>query len=144
MGSIPAYSTSDIPMSSKTTFQPAYHGVDGPQVDLNPLTTTSSSWAPNISTTAPSKVASGQTVRQPYNSNLSHVPAGWSDGRSMGPGFNPWLWADADPSVDVFANVNADALGMNMDLDGEVNWYSWFESAKGMGWDAGPSGSGQT
>jgi hypothetical protein len=31
-----------------------------------------------------------------------------------------------------------------MDLDGDIDWYNWVESAKGMesSWDAGPSGSG--
>jgi hypothetical protein len=61
----------------------------------------------------------------------------------MGPGFVPWLWADTDPSVDVFANVDMDAIDVNMDLDGEVDWYNWVESAKGMeSWDTGPSGNG--
>jgi hypothetical protein len=60
----------------------------------------------------------------------------WSDGRTMGPGFVPWLWADADPSVDVFSNLNVGAIDANMDLDGEINWYSWVESAKGTDWDA--------
>jgi hypothetical protein len=36
------------------------------------------------------------------------------------------------PQFDVFSNLDVDAIDANMDLDGEVNWYSWVESAKGM------------
>ena len=141
MGSVPAYSAGDL--SSNGTFQPPYLGVSGPQADPSLPITTSSPWGPDMTTTAPSEVELGQTVGQPYN-NLSPVPADWSDGRNMGPGFVPWLWADADPSVDVFANVDVDALDVNMDLDGGVNWHTWVESAQGMKWDAGPGGSVQT
>jgi hypothetical protein len=79
----------------------------------------------------------GQTSRPSYNA----VPAD-STAWSMGPGFVPWLWADADPSVDVFTSVDIGAIDVNMDLDAEVDWYNWVESAQGMQWDAGPSGSG--
>lgn len=141
MGSIPAYSTGDL--SSNGTFQPAYLGVSGPQADPNLQITMSSPWSPNITTPAPSEVALGQTVGQPYN-NFPPVLADWSDGRTMSLGFVPWLWADADPSTNVFANVDVDAPDMNMDLDGEMNWYNWVEYAKGMELDTGPGGSGQT
>jgi len=62
----------------------------------------------------------------------------------MGPGFVPWLWADADPSVDVFSSLDVDSIDVNMDLDGEVNWYNWVESADGLDGDAKPSGNGRT
>ncbi|KAI1091932.1 fungal-specific transcription factor domain-containing protein [Rostrohypoxylon terebratum] len=56
-------------------------------------------------------------------------PAGPTD---LGAGFGAWLWADADPSVDVFANVNMDAVDFNKELDGEINWNNWVASAKGF------------
>jgi transcription factor-like protein len=43
----------------------------------------------------------------------------------------PWLWDDADPSTDV-SWLGVDSLDVNMDLESEVNWYNWVESAKGM------------
>lgn len=46
--------------------------------------------------------------------------------------FDSWLLADADPSVDLFANIDVDALDINMDLDGKVDWYDWVDSAKNM------------
>ncbi|KAI1467936.1 fungal-specific transcription factor domain-containing protein [Daldinia caldariorum] len=52
----------------------------------------------------------------------------------LGPGFGAWLWADADPSVDVFADIEFGATDMNMDLDGEIDWNSWVASANGMNW----------
>lgn len=85
--------------------------------------------------------------------------ADWSssDARSLGPGFGAWLFADADAyadadplSVDAFANMDVDAAadlgGMDVDDSGggggggsgngseEIDWNSWVESAKGVGW----------
>ncbi len=44
----------------------------------------------------------------------------------------PWLWADADPSADVFSGVDIGNADVDMDLEGEVNWQSWFESVRGL------------
>jgi hypothetical protein len=60
----------------------------------------------------------------------------------MGPGLVPWLFADAELSVDVFSNLDVDSLDVDMDLNGAVNWYDWVESAKNMELDAGPNGNG--
>jgi hypothetical protein len=73
------------------------------------------------------------------------LPADWSDGHPIGPGgFVPWLRADADPSanhsVDLSARLDEDSIDVNMNWDGsEMNWYSWIESAEGLGADANPS-----
>ncbi len=60
----------------------------------------------------------------------------------MGSGLNAWLWADTDPSVDVFSNVELPSNDADMDLDSEVNWYDWVEIAKGMDWQARPGDMG--
>lgn len=60
------------------------------------------------------------------------IPADWSAGLSMGPGFIPGLWGQADGPVDVSASLEGDFLNPNMDFGGEVNWFEWFESAKGI------------
>ena len=44
----------------------------------------------------------------------------------------PWLWADSDSSVDVFASLDVDNFDFNMDIDSDINWYDWVESAKGI------------
>ncbi|KAK6950761.1 hypothetical protein Daesc_007286 [Daldinia eschscholtzii] len=64
-------------------------------------------------------------------------PAYGSSAASMdlGPGFGAWLWADADPSVDMFADVDLEAADVNADLDGEVDWNNWVASANGMNWE---------
>ncbi|KIW29504.1 uncharacterized protein PV07_05317 [Cladophialophora immunda] len=92
---------------------------------------------PPITTDVFGALASNQAQEQSYNSN-STVPHEWADGRTMGPGFYPWLWADADPSVDVFSNWDVDSVDANIDLGGEVNWYDWVKSARGTEWDARP------
>jgi hypothetical protein len=44
----------------------------------------------------------------------------------------PWLWADSDSSFDVFASLDVDNFDFNMDVDSDINWYDWVESAKGI------------
>jgi hypothetical protein len=138
---ISGYSPGDL--SSNMAFEPTYLGTSGQQAGQTLESTNIRDLEPAITTDAPSELALEQTVGPSYNP-FPTVPADWSDGRTMRPGFVPWLWADADPSVDVFSNLDVDSIDVNMDLDGEVNWYDWVESAKGMEWDARPSGNGRT
>ncbi|KAI9927477.1 hypothetical protein ASPWEDRAFT_118467 [Aspergillus wentii DTO 134E9] len=42
------------------------------------------------------------------------------------------LCAEAYPALDPFGNVTATPSDINMDLDGNVNWYDWVESARGV------------
>lgn len=139
--SISAYNPGDL--GSNMTFEPTYLGTSGQQAGQTREITKTRDLEPAITTNAPSELALGQTVGLSYNPSPT-VPADWSDGRTMGPGFVPWLWADADPSVDVFSSLDVDSIDVNMDLDGEVNWYNWVESADGLDGDAKPSGNGRT
>ncbi|KAI1389584.1 fungal-specific transcription factor domain-containing protein [Hypoxylon trugodes] len=59
-------------------------------------------------------------------------PADLSDMRSLGAGFGAWLWADADSSVEMFADLDTEAAGLNVDSDGDIDWNNWVESATGM------------
>jgi hypothetical protein len=77
-------------------------------------------------------LALGQDAGLSYNP-LPTVSDDWLDGRTMGPGFQPWLWDDADPSADAAYNVDMGSVDVNMDLDGEVNWYNWVASASSVG-----------
>ena len=96
---------------------------------------------PVVTVNAPSEMTFGQDIGPSYDP-LPVVPADRSAGRSVGPDFVLLLWADADPSVDIFSTLDVDSTDVNMDLDGEVNWYNWVESAKGMMWDAGLNSNG--
>jgi len=122
--SIPAYNVGGL--GSTTTFEPAYFGAGGPQARPNLPSNTSTDLQSAITTNGTGHFAMGQTAGSSYDA-FPAVPTNWS----IGPGFVPWLWADADPSVDVFANVDVYAMDANMDLDGDMNWYNWIESAKG-------------
>ncbi|KAI1760200.1 fungal-specific transcription factor domain-containing protein [Hypoxylon sp. FL1150] len=59
--------------------------------------------------------------------SISAAPTEWC----LGAGFGTWLWADADPSADVFANVDFEAPDLDMDRDGDVDWNNWVNCAKG-------------
>jgi len=118
--SIPTYSASDV--GSNATFEPTYLSQNVP-----------SNTSPNLQSNTPGNFAIGQAAEPLYNTD-PRDPASWS----TGPGLTGWLWADADPSANVFANVDVDAIDVNMDLDGgDIDWYNWVESAKGMEWDTG-------
>ena len=137
----PAYSPGDL--SSNMTFEPTYLRTSGQQAGETLESITIRDLERAITSNAPSELALGQTVGSSYNP-FPTVPADWSDGRTAEPGYVPWLWADADPSVDVVSNLDVDSIDVDMDLDGGVNWYDWVESAKGMEWDAMPSSNGGT
>lgn len=64
-----------------------------------------------------------------------HLPA-MPDESAAGYGSIPWLWADADPSTDVFSNMDPDTIDANMDLDEEVSWHNWIGTAMLMERDA--------
>ena len=96
-----------------------------------------------MATTPNEIIASGQTAAGPSQNLFSTVLADWSDGPTARPDFVPGLGADAEyPSGDMFSDFNMDAMDVNMDLDGEVNWYNWIESVQGAEWDVEPSGKG--
>ena len=72
------------------------------------------------------EVSAGQTEDHSHDT----VPPDfldWSGDVSMGSGVMPWLWSDVDLLVDTHTNVD-----LNTDMDTEVNWHNWVESAKGM------------
>ena len=82
---------------------------------------------PTIATDVPSESGFQETAGIPNHS----FAANWTDGRTPGSNYSglPWLWADADPSADVFSGFDMSSIDVNMDLEGEVNWYQWIESA---------------
>ena len=135
----PTYSPGDS--SSNISSEPTDLRMSGQQAGQPLESTNIEDLQPAITTNAPSELTFEQIFGPSYNP-LPAVPADWSEGRSVGPDFVPWLWADAGPSVDMFSNLDVDSIDVNMDFDGEINWYNWVESAKGMEWDAGPNGNG--
>ncbi|KAI1418465.1 fungal-specific transcription factor domain-containing protein [Hypoxylon sp. FL1857] len=74
------------------------------------------------------QITSGSQMSGSSYSTFPSVPAS----ADFGPGFGAWLWADADPSVDVFANMDVESADFNLDLDSGIDWNNWVESAKGM------------
>ncbi|KAI1736353.1 hypothetical protein F4680DRAFT_265306 [Xylaria scruposa] len=89
---------------------------------------------------APSTIYDAMALDQPFNGpNLNIFSEGtrnWSDSQPDTGGLLGWFWADTDPTVDVFADVNLDAMDFNVDLEGGIDWHNWVESAKDMEMDA--------
>ena len=131
------YTYSPSANSSNIPPEPAYLSKSGQQTGPALENTNITEPAPALTTNASTGLTSEQTIDPSYDP-FPTVPTDWSDGRTMGPGFIPWLWGDADPSVDAFPNIDLDPTDVNMDMDAEVDWYNWVESAKGMEWDAEP------
>ena len=120
---------------SNMSFEQPYLSTSAQQVGQTLQSAHIGDLEPAITTDALSKLAPGQTIG-PSSSTFPTVPANWSVGQTMGPDLGHWLWADADLSANVVPNLDLDSIDANMDLDGDVNWYNWVESAKGMEWDA--------
>ncbi|TVY78428.1 Bikaverin cluster transcription factor bik5 [Lachnellula suecica] len=129
-------------MGSVPTFDPTYLNVSDLQPQNLPSSRSSDS---GVTTNVPGDFTVSQAANPSYN---AAPPVPETTTWPGDPGVVPWLWgglwSDANQSTDAFANVDLDAIDVNMDIDGEMDWYSWMESAKGMEFDAsaGPSGSG--
>ena len=121
-------------LDSNMTFEPNYLGTGGQQADQTLDSANIKDLQSATTAITSSQVASAQAIAPSYDP-FSTVPSDWSDGRAAGPGSVPWLWADAEPSVDMFSNLIVNPIDVNMDLNSEVDWYNWVESAKGMEWD---------
>ena len=132
------YAYSPGVFNSNMTSEPTYSDTSGPHASQTIESTNVRDLEP---ATIPSQLASGQTPGPSYNP-LSTVPADWPNGRTVRPDAVPGLGAHADPSVDMWSSLDVDSIDVNMDLDGEVNWYNWIESVQGVEWDAEPSGKG--
>ncbi|KAF2795973.1 hypothetical protein K505DRAFT_301175 [Melanomma pulvis-pyrius CBS 109.77] len=133
---ISAYDPSDL--SANSAFGPMYFDAIGQQVDQNLASANIRDEEVSVRAKTHSDSGLGQPIASSYNS-FPTIPTDSLDGRTMGLGSVPWLWADVDPSVDVFSNVDVDFVDTNMDLDSDINWYNWVESAKGMETTAGQS-----
>ena len=137
-GSSPAYNPSD--RGSSTAHEPTYFSTNGQHNGQILESTRNTSGEAFPLSSAPAEMGLSQVAGPPYDT-LPTIPADWLDAQAMGPGFDPYIWGDVDPSVDVFANFGDSAFDVNMDSGSDVDWYNWVESAKGMEVDAGPSGN---
>ena len=129
------YAYSSDGFRSNTNSEPPFLSTSAQQVGQTLQSANIGDLKPAITTNAPSRLAPGQTLGS-SSGTFPTVPANWSVGHTMGPDLGHWLWADADLSANAASNLDLDSIDANMDLDGEVNWYNWVESAKGMEWDA--------
>ena len=120
-------------LESNTFIESAHPGATGPRTSHNRPNNNLTDLQSVVRTSSSGDFTAGRPAV------LSHdaVP---SDSTTSRPGFVPWLWDDGDLSAELFANVDEDAMGDDMDLDGEVDLYDWTESANTMEWNPGPGG----
>jgi hypothetical protein len=110
------------------------------QAGQTPESTNSGSGVPSVK-----PPASSESSFVPHNAVLHNsfptVPSGQPNDRAAGYGVIPWLWADESPPIGAFSNLEVDPVEVNMNLDGEVNWQDWIQSAMGMQRESGYSGN---
>jgi hypothetical protein len=118
-------------LSSTGQINHAYLGQGSQQIDPNFNKDNSDDAVPAMATKPRGGLGEGQSFETPYN-QMNAMPVDGSN--STWPEFASWLWADTDPSIDVFPSLNMDLelVDHNVDLDGDMNWYDWVESAKVM------------
>ncbi|KAI0873990.1 hypothetical protein GGS24DRAFT_461038 [Hypoxylon argillaceum] len=124
-GGLPPVDTTNN-LSSQTMYPPP-----------NPLTMHEFSHETSIS----ARTCDAMAIDEPFSNGLqfnafSETTVDWSEGHPESGGLLGWFWADADPSVDVFADASIGATDFSINSDGEIDWHNWVESAKGMEIDA--------
>lgn len=102
----------------------------------NPYAADMGNSAPNFANMAPEGSTWVGTQIQP-NSQPSTSFGSPADVQNTNYADMPWLWADTDPSFDMFSGMGADSMDVNMDSDSEFNWNDWLESTKALDWDTG-------
>ena len=134
---MPAKATQVLPneyagnSSSTVQINQAYLGPVSEQIEPNFDNDNSDKAVSAIATNLPGGLGHGQSFEMPYN-QMNAIPVDGSN--STWPEFASWLWADTGPSIDTFPSLNMDfeLIDHSVDLDGDMNWYDWVESAKAM------------
>ncbi|KAL9079819.1 MAG: hypothetical protein Q9157_001328 [Trypethelium eluteriae] len=120
-------------------FEPRHLSTGGQQTDKPMETFNMSEQEPATTMDSSSDLLMAQTDEPSYKT-FPVVPAttDWSDDSNIGPGFVPWPLNDTGPSLNSLPDLDVNLVDINMNLDGEVNWYNLLEFAKGMERDTGP------
>ncbi|KAK8062189.1 transcriptional regulator family: Fungal Specific TF [Apiospora hydei] len=87
--------------------------------------------APSFMTASPSISTGGQVPSTGFAMN----PVPGYDPQAFSPS---WLWADMDPYADVFGGLEGSPGDKGMELDHDMNWSDWVQSARHMERNVGP------
>jgi hypothetical protein len=69
--------------------------------------------------------------------NTTTLPHNWDSGQPMNTGVGSWLWPDPKTGTEDFT-----AMDINMDIDTDIDWNTWLQSAAGIDMNVGkPSAS---
>ncbi|KAI1109517.1 hypothetical protein F5Y14DRAFT_444644 [Nemania sp. NC0429] len=144
-----ALSTSLLPMGSAQAFpDPTGLGFNNPTttaMDFQPayaptnLTPTQES---HFEVPFPSTAFNAIPFDEPFSNApdfnaYSEATIDWSNSQVTNGGLLNWFWADMDPTADaVAADGVMGTMDFNLDLDIEMDWHDWVESARSMEMDA--------
>lgn len=125
LGYVPMYGKDDL--WSNSHFDPADLASQG-QANTNATLISA------MATNSPNEVPPEKTG---FSSNYvpAMIPSDWAGGQSIGRRIIPWVWAEVDPSVENVADMD-----INTNLDTEIDWYNWVESAKDLELNFGEAG----
>lgn len=118
-----------------TSYSPIDFGLSGVNTDNSQ----ERSYLPDLGQEVPMNTPNDLPMGQMGGSTTGPFPAlpvDWSAGQTMQSGGLPWLWAESDSSIDTFPGAEMEFSNDDMDFTGEVDWYNWVKSAKGMEMDA--------
>ncbi|KAF9777777.1 hypothetical protein IL306_004322 [Fusarium sp. DS 682] len=85
------------------------------------------SYHPGLQISAPAEMLS--------TTDMSAFPQTWADGQTGDAGVASWLWTDMDQSSNGLADID-----INMDIDTDIDWNTWLQSATGMELNTGNTG----
>ncbi|KEF61979.1 uncharacterized protein A1O9_03551 [Exophiala aquamarina CBS 119918] len=139
--------TQDPPFSSQpgyftpnANFNLLYSGTEGQTAGQSQETPNMGPRAPGPPLQNSNESVWAQTGRPSDNPFvIAPAPSDWSNILPLeAPGPVAWLWDGSDTAQDPFLNVGADDMDINMDLGGDVNWFSWVEATEGLDWSSRP------
>ncbi|KAI1162922.1 hypothetical protein F5B18DRAFT_357304 [Nemania serpens] len=116
-------------------FQPTYPST-------NPASTHESHYEAPFPSTALNAIPFDEPFSNaPGFNTFSETTVDWSNSHPNSGGLLSWFWADTDSTGDVAADAGMGMMDFSLDLDVEMDWHDWVESAKGMEMDAHASTS---
>jgi hypothetical protein len=83
-------------------------------------------------TSDPPYIHSGHSSSAIDGAELTTLPQNWVNSQPMETDVRSWLWTDPNLGTEAFTDAD-----MNMDIDTDIDWNTWLQSATGLEMNAG-------